>query len=66
MVVHYGSSGGGGGEVVNEIRATGGKAIGLQADLRQRADIRQLFAQIDQELGRIDIVVNSAGEQRNL
>lgn len=64
LIVHYGSSRTGADEVVSTIQAKGGKAIALQADIAQRSDITRLFEQLDRELGRIDIVVNSAGISR--
>jgi 3-oxoacyl-[acyl-carrier protein] reductase len=47
--------------VVAAIAAAGGQAIGVQADLRQRADIRRLFQTLLQRFGRLDILVNNAG-----
>jgi 3-oxoacyl-[acyl-carrier protein] reductase len=47
--------------VVAEIEKAGGKAIALQADIGQVAEVRRLFAEVEERLGRLDILVNSAG-----
>jgi len=43
------------------IRAGGGRAVGLAADVRDEASVRSLFDRIESELGPADIVVNNAG-----
>lgn len=47
--------------VVNAIRAAGGTAISLQADISNLADISRLFEQTIACFGRLDIVVANAG-----
>ncbi len=47
-------------EVVHAIEAAGSKAVALKADMRKIADIRSLFEQTLQQLGKIDILVNNA------
>ena len=47
--------------VVREIRADGGIAIALQADVGVEADILRLFNQVDAKLGRLSALVNNAG-----
>lgn len=44
-----------------EIRAAGGRAIVVRADVSQAAEVRAMFDQVESELGRIDVLVNSAG-----
>lgn len=61
LVVHYAHSRAGADEVMAAIRASGGQAIAYQADVARRDEVRALFAAIDTDPGRIDIVVNSAG-----
>jgi 3-oxoacyl-[acyl-carrier protein] reductase len=61
LVVHYNGSEAGAQETVNAIRSTGGKAVAYRADIGKRSDVRALFAAIDDDPGRLDIVVNSAG-----
>ena len=47
--------------VVNNIRAGGGKAIVIQADLAKPAEVRRLFSEAADAMGRLDIVVANAG-----
>jgi 3-oxoacyl-[acyl-carrier protein] reductase len=48
-------------EVVAEIRAAGGQAITVQADVSNAADVERLFKQTLDAYRRIDVVVNNAG-----
>jgi 3-oxoacyl-[acyl-carrier protein] reductase len=47
-------------EVVQRCKAMGGDAWALQADVTQQGAVQAMVAQILQELGRIDVVVNNA------
>ncbi len=47
--------------VVAEIRASGGTALAMQADLSVEAEIVALFERVDQELGPVTALVNNAG-----
>jgi NAD(P)-dependent dehydrogenase (short-subunit alcohol dehydrogenase family) len=48
-------------EVVRQIRAGGGRAIAVQADVADEAQVLRLFEQVDAKLGRLDALVNNAG-----
>jgi 3-oxoacyl-[acyl-carrier protein] reductase len=48
-------------EVIGEIKAAGGQAIAVQADVANAADVERLFKEAAGAFGRIDVVVNSAG-----
>lgn len=48
-------------EVVRHIRAQGGQAIAVQADVADEAQILAMFAKVDAKLGRISALVNNAG-----
>jgi len=48
-------------EVADEIRAAGGTALPLAADVGDAAAVRAALQQIDDELGRLDVVVANAG-----
>jgi 3-oxoacyl-[acyl-carrier protein] reductase len=61
VVVNYASSKGGADRVVAEITAKGCKAIAVQADLSNHADIKRLFAETKKAFGRVDVLVNNAG-----
>jgi 3-oxoacyl-[acyl-carrier protein] reductase len=47
--------------VVNGILGRGGKAIAIQADLAKPAEVRRLFSEAADAMGRLDIVVANAG-----
>jgi len=48
-------------EVVAEIRAAGGRAIAVPADVADPKAVDRLFKQAQEELGKVDVVVNCAG-----
>ncbi len=48
-------------KTVQEIKAQGGKALGLPVDISLRPQVENAFATIVAEFGRIDILVNNAG-----
>ena len=48
-------------EVVRAIRAEGGTAISVQADVAQEDQVLAMFARIDAKLGRLHGLVNNAG-----
>jgi 3-oxoacyl-[acyl-carrier protein] reductase len=47
--------------VVNNILGKGGKAIAIQADMSQPAEVRRLFSEAEKAMGQLDIVVANAG-----
>ena len=61
VVVNYASSKEGAERVVAEIVAKGGKAVAVQANVANQADIQRLFAQTKAAFGRLDVLVNNAG-----
>ena len=48
-------------EVVRTIRASGGTAITVQADVAVEAQVLSMFKKVDAKLGRITALVNNAG-----
>jgi glucose 1-dehydrogenase len=52
-------------EVVKEIKATGGDAIAVGADVSKEADVKRMFGQMFEAFGTIDILVNNAGMQKD-
>ena len=48
-------------EVVREIRAAGGTAISLQADVAHEDEVMAMFEKVDAQLGRLTALVNNAG-----
>jgi 3-oxoacyl-[acyl-carrier protein] reductase len=61
VVVNYASSKDGAERVVADIKAKGGKAIAVQGDVANAADVEKIFAETKQAFGRLDILVNNAG-----
>lgn len=47
--------------VAAAIRATGGTAVPVQADVSDPAAVERMFAVVDREWGRLDALVNNAG-----
>jgi 3-oxoacyl-[acyl-carrier protein] reductase len=47
--------------VVDEVRAAGGKAIALQADVTNLDSVKEMVAKANAQLGKIDVLVNNAG-----
>jgi 3-oxoacyl-[acyl-carrier protein] reductase len=61
VAVNYSSSKAGADRVVAEIVKKGGKAIAVQANVAEQADIRRLFAETKNAFDKVDILVNNAG-----
>jgi len=61
VVVNYATSKSGAEAVVDRIRAAGGQAGAIQADVSKPADIAKLFAETKEKYGKLDILVNNAG-----
>lgn len=61
VVVNYSSSKEGADRVVAQIVKQGGRAIAVQANLSQQADVQRLFAETKQQFDRLDVLVNNAG-----
>jgi len=47
--------------LVSKITRAGGQAIAVQADVGDERQVLQLFARLDQQFGRLDVLVNNAG-----
>jgi 3-oxoacyl-[acyl-carrier protein] reductase len=61
VAVNYASSSGAADAVVNEIKAAGGEAIAIGADVSQAEAVDQLVTAVMNQWGRIDVLVNNAG-----
>src|SRR3981081_4353852 len=62
VVVHYAGNADRAQAGVEELKAGGGRAIAVRADVANAADVERLFKQAaDAFGGRIDVVVNTAG-----
>ena len=61
VVVNYAGNAASAEEVLAEIKAAGGQAIAVQADVTNVADVGRLFQEALGTFDRVDVVVNSAG-----
>ena len=61
VAVNYTSNSLAADEVVRTIRAAGGTAIAVQADVGDEAQVMAMFEKIDAKLGRLTALVNNAG-----
>ena len=61
VAVNYASNRSDADRVVGDIVKAGGRAVAIQADVAKRADIKRLFAETRERLGRPSILVNNAG-----
>jgi glucose 1-dehydrogenase len=64
VVVNYHSDHTPGQPVVDEITAAGGKAAAIQADVSTAADVTRLFTESVSTFGRVDVLVNNAGIEK--
>ncbi|HKT47358.1 MAG TPA: SDR family oxidoreductase [Candidatus Acidoferrales bacterium] len=60
VAVHFGGSQQEAEKTVDEIRALGRRAMAVRAELRSVPQIREMFAKVAKEFGRLDVLVNSA------
>ena len=61
VVVGYAGSQGAADEVVEQITASGGRAVAVQADVADEKAVAALFDTAAEAFGGVDVVVNSAG-----
>jgi 3-oxoacyl-[acyl-carrier protein] reductase len=61
VAVNYASNKADADRVVGEIVKAGGKAVAIQADVAKRDDVKRLFEETREKLGRPNILVNNAG-----
>lgn len=61
VAVNYASSGAKAAEVVDEITSSGGTAIAVQADVGDEEAVRAMFADVEEALGPVGVLVNNAG-----
>lgn len=61
VAVNYISNADGAEETAADIKAGGGDAIALQADVSKLEDLHRLFDQTIEHYGRLDILINNAG-----
>lgn len=61
VIVNYRSDEAGAQETCEAIRAAGGEALALQADVSQEDDVLRLFHEAETRVGPVTILVNNAG-----
>ncbi len=61
VAVNYSSNAMAADAVVSQIRADGGTAIAVQANVADESQVLAMFAQVDVQLGRLSCLVNNAG-----
>ena len=61
VAVNYSANAAAADEVVRRIRADGGRALAVRADVAQEDQVTAMFKRIDADLGRITALVNNAG-----
>lgn len=61
VVVHYGGGAERAAEVVEAVQAAGGRAVAVQADVADEAEVAALFAEAERQFGGVDVVVHTAG-----
>ncbi|MCM3441132.1 3-oxoacyl-[acyl-carrier-protein] reductase [Metabacillus halosaccharovorans] len=52
-------------EVVDEIKASGGQALAIKADVSNGDEVQQMIKEVIKEFGQLDILVNNAGITRD-
>src|SRR5476651_2408372 len=61
VAINYASSANEASALVVELRQAGHKAIAIKADVASSADVARLFDETEQQLGKVDVLVNNAG-----
>jgi glucose 1-dehydrogenase len=65
VVVNYAGNAAGATRVVADLKAGGADALAIRADVAREADVEAMFAQVLGAWGRLDILINNAGLQRD-
>ena len=61
VAVHYFNNEAGAQQTVQAIRDTGGEAFQIKADMRQQSEVQRMVAEVLNEFGTLDVLVNNAG-----
>jgi NAD(P)-dependent dehydrogenase (short-subunit alcohol dehydrogenase family) len=62
VVVNFNRNAEAAGSVVDQIRLGDGRALALQADVSQKAEVDKMFAAIKEAFGRLDVLINNAAQ----
>ncbi|AMV41437.1 SDR family oxidoreductase [Paraburkholderia caribensis] len=66
LVVNYAASSKEADALVAELKAQGAAAIAVKADVSNADDVRRMFDATEQQLGKVDVLVNNAGILKTL
>jgi 3-oxoacyl-[acyl-carrier protein] reductase len=61
VAINYASSSAEADALVAELQASGAKAIAVKADVSKADQVRNMFEVTEQQLGKVDVLVNNAG-----
>ncbi len=61
VAVNYRQDRAGAEEVLKEIRGFGGRALGIAANVADRAEVQRMMESVEKELGPLTVLVNNAG-----
>jgi 3-oxoacyl-[acyl-carrier protein] reductase len=61
VAVNYASSSAEADALVAQLTAAGAKAVAVKADVSNADDVRRMFETTEQQLGKVDVLVNNAG-----
>ncbi|MGY2286999.1 SDR family oxidoreductase [Pseudomonas gingeri] len=61
VAINYASSATEASALVVELRQAGHQAIAIKADVANSADVSRLFDETEQQLGKVDVLINNAG-----
>ncbi|PWL45712.1 MAG: beta-ketoacyl-ACP reductase [Veillonellaceae bacterium] len=65
IIINYGHSSAAAEEVKNQIEQAGGQAVLMQGDVSSGDDVDRMFKDIKKTWGRLDVLVNNAGINRD-
>lgn len=65
VIINYGHSSAAAEEVKNQIEQAGGQAVLMQGDVSSGDDVDRMFRDIKKTWGRLDVLVNNAGINRD-
>jgi len=66
VAVNYASSPEQADALVAELKAAGGRAFAVKADVASAEEVRAMFDAVEAQLGKVDVLVNNAGVLRTL